>query len=62
VRAVRFARRGKSAAITSRNLVYAIGAHDFFDQIDIALQIAAIARDLPFCDFCRARLFQAESN
>src|SRR5437773_11800756 len=48
VRMVGDARRRKTASIRSRNFVGAVSANDFFDQIDIALQIAAITRNLPF--------------
>ena len=48
VRMIGSARWRKTASIRSRNFVGAVSANDFFDKIDIALQIAAITRNRPF--------------
>src|SRR5207248_9753825 len=40
-------RRRRTASISPRDFVYPISSSDFFDKIDIALQIASIARDFP---------------
>ena len=62
MRTVGNARWRKAASIRSRNFVGAVRAHDLFDKIDIALQIAAITRDFPFRDFRRAGLHQTEAS
>src|SRR5437667_1339939 len=55
------ARSRITAALYARDLVCAISAHHFFDQIDIALQIPAVTRDLPLHDFGSTYFLQAES-
>jgi hypothetical protein len=60
VKTIRLARRSEPASIGSRNFLRAISAHHFLDKIDIALQIAAIARDFPLHRFRRARLLQTK--
>src|SRR5215216_738493 len=55
MRTVSRARWHEASAHPSWNLVYSVTAKDFFDQIDIALQIAAVTRDLPVCELAHAR-------
>src|SRR5438132_9633867 len=52
MRSICNARRSESAAVSSRDFVHAISAHDFLDKIDIALQIAPVTRNLP----CRSSI------
>src|SRR6516165_2029737 len=60
---VSLARWHEASARSSRNLVYSVRAKDFFDQIDLALQIAAVTRNLPGCRLARTRgLAQPETR
>src|ERR1022692_2399943 len=47
VSVVRRARRREAAAVRPRHFIYAIGADDFLDQIDISPEVAAITRNCP---------------
>src|ERR1700687_4845974 len=59
---IRRAQRRRAASISSMNFLCAIRANNFFDKIDIPLQIAPIARDLPYSTFARAlALLQSEA-
>src|SRR4029077_5894677 len=58
VRAIGLARRRESTAVCAGDVFRTIGAHDFFDEVDVALQVRAIARNLPFHDFGGADFLQ----
>src|SRR2546426_9106002 len=59
---IRRARRRESAAVSPWNFLRAVRANDFLDKIDIALQVAPITRDLPFCRLGRAGFLQSEPS
>ena len=62
MRVVSRGRRREPAAIRSRNFLGTVSSHDFFDKIDVTLQIGAKARNLPFRYFGRADFLQTESG
>src|SRR6267143_1823029 len=62
MRTIGFTRRSEPASVGAGNLVYAECADDFLDKIDIALQVAAITRNLPYSTLTRAlALLQPEA-